>query len=361
MKNIVVGAGVTGITIAERLASKGEEVLIIEKRDTIGGNCYDYFDENKNYIQLYGPHILHTNYKEVWDYLNKFTKFNNYSHKVLCNIRGKLINIPFNLNSTDLAFSKDKAEIIKKVLIQEIGLEKKVPILELRKHNNVLIRELADYVYNNIFLNYTIKQWDLKPDEIDLSVTARVPVFVSKDDRYFQSKWQGIPEKGFTEMLNKMLDNPKIKIILSTDYKKIISNYKYKKLFYTGPLDYFFDYKYGKIKYRKIELKFENNNVYSFQENSVINYPNEFDYTRITEFNKFLFIKNKNTVIAKEFPSWEKGFEAYTLQTEANQRIINKYLEEINKLDNVVFLGRLAECKYYDVDGTIKKVLEVLS
>lgn len=360
-KNIVVGAGITGITIAERLASNGEDVLLIDKRDTIGGNCYDYFDENSNYIQLYGPHILHTNHKNVWDYLNKFTVFNNYSHKVFCSIGEKLINIPFNLNSIDLAFDRNNAKIIKDVLINEIGTDNKVPILELNKHNNPLIRSLADYVYNNIFLNYTMKQWGLKPDEMDPAVTARVPVYVSKDDRYFQDKWQGIPENGFTNMFNKMLNNNRIKVQLSTDFKAAVSDYKYDKLFYTGPLDYYFDYKFGKIKYRKISLEFEQKNTMSFQENSVVNYPNDNEFTRITEFNKFLYIRNKNTIIAREYASWDKGFEAYPLQVTENQRLISRYMGEAKAFRNVIFLGRLAECKYYDIDDSVKNVLDLLN
>jgi UDP-galactopyranose mutase len=357
-RNIIVGAGITGITIAERLAASGEEALIIEKRDTIGGNCHDYFDEEGNYIQLFGPHIFHTDHGDVWHYLNNFSRFNEYSHRVLCSINNRLINIPFNMNSVELAFDKDKAAIINGILLKELGPGKKVPILELKDHREPLVRELADYVYKNIFLNYTVKQWDLKPDEMDPSVTARVPVYISRDDRYFQSKWQGIPEKGFTEMFNNMLKNPAIEKLLATDYKTAIQNIGFEKMYYTGPLDYYFDYKYGRIKYRKIRLEFEKKEMSSYQENSVINYPNDNDFTRITEFNKFLFIKNRNTVTAKEYASWDNGFEAYPVQTPENLEIVGKYVNEVGKLDNVKFIGRLAECKYYDIDTGIKNVLD---
>jgi UDP-galactopyranose mutase len=356
-KNIVVGAGITGLTIAERLASKGEEVLIIEKRDHIGGNCYDFLDENGNYVQQYGPHIFHTKLKEVWDYLSQFTEWNDYSHKVVGWINGKLINIPFNLNSIDATFDKEEAEEIKKVLIEEFGKETKIPILDLRKHSNPLIKKLADYVYENVFLNYTMKQWDLKPEEIDPSVTARVPVFISRDNRYFQDPYKGLPKNGFTAMMKKMIENPLIKVKLGEKFKE--GKYDYDRLFYTGPLDEFFDFKFGKIKYRRVDLRFEKHDKSSYQSNSVVNYPNTEDFTRITEFNKFLFIENSSTMIAKEYPSWTDGFQAYPVQTEENKRVISKYLQEGNKLDNVVFAGRLAECKYYNMDQAVKRALEV--
>ncbi|MCX7697954.1 MAG: UDP-galactopyranose mutase [Candidatus Goldbacteria bacterium] len=356
--NVIIGAGVTGLTLAERLAAKDENVLIIEKRSTIGGNCYDYFDEDNNYIQLYGPHIFHTDDEEVWNYVNKFSEFNNYIHKVYCHVDGKLINIPFNLNSLYKAFDNLKADKLKEILINEIGINNKVPILKLLNHKNDFIKELAKFIYEKIFLYYTMKQWGKKPEEIDQSVTDRVPVFVSMDDRYFKCRWQGIPKNGFTKMFEKMIDRPNIKIILSTDYKDIIKNLKYDKIYYTGPLDYFFDYEYGKIKYRRIWLDFEKLNTNSYQENSVINYPNDFKFTRITEYNKFLFINNKTTVISREYSSWDKGFEAYPVQDEENKEIVSKYLNKAKNYDNLVLIGRLAECKYYDIDQAIKRALE---
>lgn len=352
---LIVGAGFSGAVLAERLSSVGKKVLVVEKRNHIGGNCYDFFNKSGNYIQKYGPHIFHTNDEEVWDYLSQFTKWNNYTHKVLVKIKDKLINIPFNLNSIDLAFTKKEAEQMKSVLIKEIGLEEKVPILELNESKNPLVKKLADFVYNYVFLGYTIKQWGLKPDEIDPSVTARVPVFISKDNRYFQDKFQGIPAGGFTKMFKKMLRNKNIKLILNKDFKNL--NVGYKKLFYTGPLDYFFNYKFGPILYRRINLKFEEYSKESFQDNSVINYPNNYKFTRKTEFNKFLFIKNESTVVAKEYASWNRGFLAYPVQSEKNQKIVDKYMNEAKNLKNVVLIGRLAECKYYNMDQAVKEAL----
>lgn len=357
-ENIVIGAGVTGITIAERLASRGENVLIIEKRETIGGNCYDSFVDG-NYIQHYGPHIFHTNHEDVWKYLNKFTKFNNYKHKVLCEIDKNLVNIPFNLNSIEKVFDKEKARTMIDVLKKQFNEGTKIPILELLKSENICIKNLAGFIYKNVFLNYTVKQWGLKPDEIDLSITGRVPVIVSRNDDYFHDKYQGIPEIGFTSMLKKMLQNKNIRIILKKDYKSIIRRIYYKKVYYTGPLDYFFDYKFGRIKYRRIFLKLENNSTSSYQINSVINYPNTNKYTRITEFNKFLFINNQNSIIAKEYSSWYKGFLAYPLIETTNNEIIQKYCNEAQKLSKIKFVGRLAECKYFNIDLAIKRSLDL--
>ncbi len=358
-KYLIVGAGITGITITERLASRGNEVILIDLRNTIGGNCYDYFDENRNYIQKYGPHIFHTNETRVWKYLSKYTKFNNYSHYVYVSISSKKINIPFNLNSIDLVFSSKQSKVIKSILLDEFKLSEKIPILNLRKSSNPLIIKLSDYIYENVFLNYTLKQWGLKPNEIDPSVTARVPVFISKDNRYFQDKYQGIPVKGFSAMFNSMIKNKNIKLILGKDYKKIINGQNFEKIFYTGPLDYFFDYKYGKILYRRIKLKFQKYNKESFQMNSVINYPNNYKFTRKTEFNKFLFLKNDSTIVAKEYASWDKGFLGYPVQNDSNFKIIDKYINEAKKLKNIIFAGRLAECKYYNIDQAVNRALEI--
>lgn len=360
--NLIIGAGITGITLAERLASRGESILVIEKRKHIGGNCYDYFNEDENYVQEYGPHIFHTNHQEVWEYLSGFTEWHNYQHQVLGKVQNQLIPIPFNFNSIDQLYKEEEAKELKNIIIDQYGKNQKIPILELKNNSHPKLKELADFVYENIFLHYTLKQWDLKPEEIDPSVTARVPVFSGYDNRYFQDTHQGIPKEGFSKMFEKMLDNSNIELKLDIDYKDIIKNVKYEKLFYTGPLDYFFSYKYGKIKYRRINLKKEKYTISSFQEAGVINYPTKKDkFTRITEFNKFLSIENDTTVTAKEYPSWQKGFQAYPVQTKENQEIIERYLSESDKLKKTFFVGRLAECKYYNMDETVKRVLELIN
>lgn len=355
---LIVGAGLTGIVLAERLASLGKKIIIVEKRKHIGGNCYDFFDEKGNYIQKYGPHIFHTDNRKVWNYLSRFTKWNSYIHKVYVNIDGNLINIPFNLNSIDLAFSKNEAETIKCALIEKVGKNKKIPILELRHIDHPLLKKLSEYIYNNIYHGYTIKQWGLTPDEIDTSVTARVPIFVSKDDRYFQNLYQGIPKDGFTKLLKNMVMSKNIKIIFGKDYKDL--NIEYQKMYYTGPLDYFYDYKHGKILYRKLRLNLKKYAVDSYQSNSVINYPNNYKFTRITEFNKLLLKRNNSSVVAREYASWENGFLAYPVQSSKNSKIISKYKQEESKQNNVIFVGRLAECRYFNMDEVVQRAMEII-
>jgi UDP-galactopyranose mutase len=347
----------SGCVLAERISSRGAKVLVVEKRSHIGGNCYDKFDGKNNYIQMYGPHVFHTNRAEVWNYINMFTEFNNYSHEVSCNIGGEFINIPFNFNSIDSVFEAVEAQKIKKHLKKEFGEGNKISILNLRRCDEPSIQKLSKYVYEKIFLNYTLKQWGRKPEGMFSSVSARVPVVLSEDNRYFHDRWQGVPKEGFTAMFEKMLDNPCIDILMSSDYKDVAPKHKYAKLFYTGPLDYFFGYKYGRIEYRRIKLRFENYSVASFQRNSVVNYPNEYDYTRITEFNKFLFVQNDTTIIAKEYSSPKSGFMGYPVQTSYNQTVINKYLREAEKLKDLYFIGRLAECRYYNMDQCIENAL----
>ena len=354
--NIVVGAGFTGVTIAERLKSRGESVLVIEKRNHIGGNCYDFFDKDGCYIKLYGPHIFHTSNQRVWNYISQFTEWNNYRHQVFCFIGNKLIPIPFNLNSIDLSFGSEKSKLLTNKLINKYGENAKVSIYTLLNEHDQDLRDLANYVYEKVFLNYTIKQWGHKPDELDKSVLNRVPVIVNREDYYFTDKYQGIPLLGYTKVMEKMLDG--IPVMLNTDYKSIINQIAYDKIYYTGPLDYYFDYIYGEIKYRCIELKFEKHDI-EYQENSVINYPNDNEFTRITEFNKFMFIKSTKTIIAKEYASWNQGFVAYPLQNKENLEVINKYFKESGKDKKLVLAGRLAECKYYNMDQAILKGIEV--
>ncbi|MFW6282704.1 MAG: UDP-galactopyranose mutase [Minisyncoccales bacterium] len=354
---LIVGAGLAGIVSAERLSSRGNKILLIDKREHIGGNCYDYFDNDGNYIQKYGPHIFHTKYKEVWDYIKNFIEMNDYKHKVFVYLEGKLVPLLFNLNSVDLFFDKEKSDKIKEKLINSYGKESKITIFNLGNSNEPLLQELFKKIYRDIFVDYTCKQWDLDPSEMDKSVLSRVPIFISNINNYFPGQYQGVPVKGFTDLFNKMLGSKNIHIKLNTDFFDI-SNGEYKKIIYTGPLDRFFNYKFGKIRYRRLKLSFEKFYTSSFQINSVINYPSpKYKFTRITEYNKFLSIKNPSTVISKEFPSWDEGTLAWPLQTKDNLELIDSYLSEASGLDNVTFFGRLAEGKYYDMDTIIKEGL----
>ncbi|MCD6570896.1 MAG: UDP-galactopyranose mutase [Deltaproteobacteria bacterium] len=359
---IVVGAGFAGVVSAERLASQGKKVLLIEKRPHIGGNSYDCYDGNGILVHLYGPHIFHTKYKEVWDYLSRFTEWRLYTHRVLAHIDGIKVPLPFNLNTMEALFPQSLASRLEDKLISTFGYGTRVPILEMMEHKDKDIKFLAEFVYDKVFLNYTVKQWGIRPEEIDPSVTARVPVLISRDDRYFQNPYQGIPANGYTKMFERMLDNPNINIMLNTDYKDIIDHTGFKRMIYTGPIDYFFDYKNGKLPYRSINFDFKTMNMEQFQEVAVVNYPNDYEFTRITESKHLTGQKHKATTIVKEFPEDydpDKNVPSYPVHRPENIEIYERYKNDAQRINNVTFLGRLAEYKYYNMDEVVEKALSL--
>ena len=237
---VIVGAGLSGCVVAEQLAkSENKKILIVEKRNHIAGNCYDFRNENNILIHKYGPHIFHTNNWRVWEYLSQFTEWEKYQHKVLANVDGILVPVPFNLNSIYKCFSKVTAEKIEEKLLEKYQFGTKIPILNLNTEYDSLLRTLFDLIYNKVFHDYTVKQWDLYPRELDGDVMARIPVSINRDDRYFQDKYQGIPKQGYTKLIEKMLDKPNIHLLLNTDYFAIKNELQYEKLIFTGMLDEF--------------------------------------------------------------------------------------------------------------------------
>lgn len=370
-----MGAGFAGSVIAERIANVlNKKVLIIEKRRHIGGNCYDYKDESGIIIHKYGPHLFHTNYKEVFDYISNFTDWDMYHHKVLAFIDGKKVPIPINFNSIELLFPFTMANRLIEKLLKRWGYGAKVTILELKNENDKWLNFLANFIYEKVFKEYTIKQWGLKPEDISPEVTARVPIFIGRDDRYFTDKYQAIPRKGYAKIFERMLDHPNIKIMLNTDFKEVIkldfNNQKIYfmdsefqgKLVFTGMIDELFDFKYGYLSYRTLDLKFETIEKRYYQEVAVVNYPNDYDFTRITEFKHIHQSDTDKTVILKEYPrnyQPHKDIPYYPVFTEENMKLYNKYKEEIEKFEKIILVGRLAEYKYYDMDDIVKKALDV--
>ena len=363
VKNLVVGCGLTGMVLAERLASElKEEVLIIDRRSHIGGNIYDYKDESGVTVHQYGPHVFHTKDKKVWDYLGRFTDWHYFMYRVKAVIDGREVNVPFNLDSLHQVFPRQLAERLEEKLIAKFGFNRKVPILELRQTDDGDFACLADYVYEKVFLGYTVKQWGVRPEELDPSVSGRVPVFVSRDDRYFQDKYQGIPRGGYTAMVQKIINNPKIKLQLSTSFDDIKNEISYDRLFFTGPIDAFFDYKFGELPYRSVSFKFEEYDREYYQAGAVVNYPCNYDFTRIHEYKYYLNEKSAKTVIAKEYSEdFERGRNEryYPVPKDENQQLYNRYLQEAEKLKNVYFLGRLGDYKYYDMDKAAARALEL--
>ncbi len=371
---LIVGSGFAGSVIAERIANVlNKKVLIIEKRNHIGGNCYDYKDENGIIIHKYGPHLFHTNDKQVFDYLSNFTDWNIYHHKVLAFIDGKKVPIPFNFNTIEQLFPSTLAKKLQEKLLSRYKYGSKVPILELKKEEDKDLKFLADFVYEKVFKNYTAKQWNMKPEDIDPEVTARVPVFIGKDDRYFNDKYQAIPKDGYTKIFERMLKHPNIKLMLNTDYKEVIDiDFENKKIYFfgnefkgklifTGMIDELFNYKFGKLPYRSLDLRFETIEKEQFQEVATVNYPNDYNFTRITEFKHIHPAKTEKTTILKEYPKEYKEGDTpyYPVFTPENRQKYNQYRELLTDFEQIVPVGRLADYRYYDMDDIVKKALEV--
>ncbi|OHD55119.1 MAG: UDP-galactopyranose mutase [Spirochaetes bacterium GWF1_51_8] len=355
---IIVGAGFSGVVMAERLATeKKAKVLIIEKKRHFGGNCYDCYDKAGILIHQYGPHIFHTSSKDVWEYITRFGEMHIYHHRVLGVIEGKKVPIPFNLNTLEELFPKALGERIEEKLVTKYGMGQKVPILKLRAENDPDLKFLAEYVYEKIFAFYTEKQWGLKPEELTPEVTGRVPVYISWDDRYFQDRYQGMPVEGYTKMFERMLDHPNIKLLLNTDYFEVKDEFKYKKkLIYTGPVDAFFDYRFGKLMYRTIDFVFENYPKENYQEAATVNYPNDYGFTRISEFKLMTGQLSPTTTTVKEFSreavvgTDELYYPMFTDEWIAKYR---EYEKEAAALNDTIFLGRLAQYRYYNMDQAI--------
>ncbi len=361
IENLVVGAGFSGAVIAERLASQlGEKVLVIDKKDHIAGNSYDYFDENNICIHKYGSHIFHTNNEKVWQYLKQFTSFNTYMHRVVALIDGIETYIPFNLDTIYDVFPSTLAKKLEEKLLTKFEYNSKVPILEFKKQADKDLDFLANYIYEKVFLSYTQKQWGVSPDEIDGAVSARVPVAISRDSRYFYDKYQGIPLEGYSTVIKKMLDHKNIEVRLNTEFNKVKGDFK--RIFYTGSIDEYFDYKFGALPYRSVNFEFHTMDIEFYQCNSVVNYPNNYDFTRIHEFKHYLENQSEKTVIAKEYSEAfepDKNERYYPIPDTKNQELYEKYISVAKKQENLYFLGRLGDYKYYDMDKAIERALNL--
>lgn len=373
---IIIGAGLTGCILAEQLAHTGKRVLIIEKKQHIGGTCYDYYNENGVLVHKYGPHIFNTESEKVWKYINQFTDFRIYHHRVLGVIEGKKVPVPFNLESLHKVFPTSYAEVLEKKLLSKYGMNVKVPIMDLQNQEDADLKYLANYIYEYVFLHYTEKQWGMTPEEVGGAAMARIPFYVSRDDRYFQNRYQGIPTHGYTKIFERMLDNPHIHLMLNTNYHDIIkcdmekhgflfSNTAFTgKVIYTAPLDELFNYCYGNLPYRTLDFVFETYDQEYYQEICTVNYPNNYDFTRITEFKHMTGQIHSKTTIVKEYPqqydSENKQMEPYyPIPQKENEILYSNYLNLSKQFPDLILSGRLADYKYYTMSETIEKALSV--
>ena len=372
---IIIGSGFAGATLARKFAENNQKVLILEKRNHVGGNMYEEVLENGIRIHKYGPHIFHTNSDRVFDFLKQFGDWYFYEHRVLGKINGKLVPIPFNFKSLEILYSQKEADKIKEKLLKKYPNQRKISILDLISDQDKEIQKFGDFIYKNVFENYTAKQWNMPISQIDTSVINRVPVILGYDDRYFQDKIQYMPKDGYTEIFNNMLNHPNITIELSTsalDKLKVKGDKIYYlqqeftgPVIYSGAIDELFSYQYGALPYRSLKLDFETKDMNYYQSVSVVNYPNEEKFTRITEFKYFSnCILPSSTTILKEYPQNydyenEKSIPYYTIQNEENLKLYHQYLNQANKISNLYLCGRLAEYKYYNMDAVIERALDL--
>jgi UDP-galactopyranose mutase len=349
---LIVGAGFAGSVLAERLArGSNKKVLILDRRNHIGGNAYDHFNDAGILVHRYGPHIFHTNSREIFDYLSLFSHWRTYEHRVLASVDGMLVPVPINLDTINKLYGLDLNAL-------QVGefLSSRAEEREVRTSEDVVVKKVGRELYEKFFRGYTRKQWGLDPSELDASVTSRVPTRTNRDDRYFTDSYQSMPLHGFTRLFENMLDHPNIKILLNADYREIRKGIPHREIIYTGPVDEYFGYCYGKLPYRSLRFKHETHDQKQYQPAPVVNYPNDHGFTRITEMKYLTGQQHPKTSIIYEFPEAD-GDPYYPIPRSENAELYKKYQELANQTQGVHFVGRLATYKYYNMDQVIGSAL----
>ncbi len=350
---LIVGAGFAGATLAERLASqRGEKVLVVDRRDHIGGNAYDRYNDDGLLIHEYGPHIFHTNSAAIFDHLSQFTEWRPYEHRVLGMVDGQLVPIPINLDTVNKLYglSLTSEELPAWFAARA---EKVDPI---RTSEDVVVSVVGRELYEKFFQGYTRKQWGMDPSELDKSVTARVPTRTNRDDRYFTDEFQAMPKHGYTRMFAKMLDHPNISVMTQTDFRDIQNEVSFKRLIYTGPVDEYFDFRHGKLPYRSLRFRHETHDVETMLPTGTVNYPQTEAYTRVSEYKYMTGQVHPKTAITYEYPSAE-GDPYYPIPRPENAELYKKYEKLALSTPNVWFVGRLATYKYYNMDQVTGQAL----
>lgn len=361
---VVVGAGLTGAVLAERLASQMRaRVLVVDRRRHIAGNVFDRYNEHGVMVHEYGPHIFHTNSPEVWNYLSRFTAWRPYEHRVLASVEGRLVPVPFNLTSLEMLWPRRAAARVESRLTREFGHGAKVPVLRLAEHEDGELRAFGKYVFQAVFENYTRKQWGVSALELDPSVTARVPVLVSRDDRYFQDTYQAVPAHGYTAMVERMLARPGVHLMLNTDFREIKDEVGRARLIFTGALDELLDRRFGALPYRSLRFEMETRQEEAAQAVAQVNYPGTGAYTRVTEFKHLTGQRSPLTTLAYEYPLAHTPGENeafYPIPKAENRTLYERYrMEARSAMPGAIFAGRLADYRYYNMDQAVARALAV--
>jgi UDP-galactopyranose mutase len=352
---LIVGSGFAGCVLAERIASNlNKKVLIVEKRDHIGGNCFDYYNEDGLLVHKYGPHYFRTNDKRIFHYLSQFTQWHYCHYRILAFVDGRLLSFPINLDTINELYGTNLS-----VFEMEHFFEKAREIPpEIKTSEDVVVAQVGRSLYEKFFKGYTEKQWGLGASQLDPTVCRRIPFRTNRDGRYFDDKYQAMPKAGYSRMFETMLRHPQIHIMLKTDYKEILDLVPFNRMVYTGPIDEFFDHKFGTLPYRSLRFEFETLDQEWYQPVSQVNYPNDYDFTRIVEIKHATGQRHHKTTIVREYPSGE-GEPYYPIPNAENHLLYEKYKKEADRLKTVHFVGRLAEYKYYNMDEVVALALLV--
>jgi UDP-galactopyranose mutase len=350
---LIVGAGFAGSVLAERLATqRNERVLIVDRRPHIGGNAFDRYDAHGLLIHQYGPHIFHTNSQAVVDYLSQFTGWRPYEHRVLARVDDQLLPIPINLDTVNRLYGLS----LTPETLEAFFASRAEPVTDIRTSEDVVVSRVGRDLYEKFFRGYTRKQWGVDPSMLDKSVTARVPVRTNRDDRYFNDTHQVMPLHGYTRMFERMLDHPNIKVLLQTDYRDIKHEISHERLIYTGPIDEYFDYRFGRLPYRSLRFKHVTLDEVQHQPVAVINYPQSEDYTRVTEYKHLTGQIHPKTSITYEYPA-DAGDPYYPIPRPENAALYKRYERVALETPNVWFVGRLATYRYYNMDQVVGQAL----
>ena len=356
MQFLIVGAGFAGAVSARELAEAGHQVFVVDRRNHIGGNAYDVKDVHDILIHQYGPHIFHTNSERIFNYLSQFTEWRHYEHRVRGVVEGKEYPFPINRDTLNQLYSLDLTEQQATEYFEKV----REPCNSIKTSEDVVLNSVGRDLYEKFFLNYTKKQWGLDPSQLKAGVAARIPTRTNTDDRYFTDTYQAMPLHGYTAMFENMLKHPNITVQLSTDYKDLLAqNIKYDHLVYTGPIDAFYDYQFGHLPYRSLHFEHEHLSIEHYQSVGTVNYPNDYDFTRITEFKYLTGQKAESTSIVREYPT-DKGDPYYPIPRDENEELFKKYQFLANAEEKITFVGRLAEYRYYNMDQVVGAALNAV-